>query len=327
MRVHCHAGRVFPPLSIPVGATAHRPEWRALPATIRTTIVKVLGSAVVQAKSQTSGFTPGFASRLWLADGRTVFVKAASSQSEWLVESYALEAKNLELLPAGVPAPRIRRRLDLTDGDTDWLVLIFADVPGHLPSRPWKREEADRVLAAVRALSLALTPAPPRRPPWKAFVAGIFPDPAGFFEQVKAREFLPDIASRLQELGMSAVESVHGDTLIHSDLRDDNVILADTGKVWVCDWNWPTHGPIWVDTLTVTISMVGDGLDGDRILNESGLVASTDVDSIDGILALLLSYCLTADIGSPTDASPFLRTHHAWYAEVIERWLRHRRGW
>ena len=61
---------------------------------------------------------------------------------------------------------------------------------------------------------------------------------------------------------MSAVDSVRGDTLVHSDLRDDNVILADTGEVWVCDWNWPTRGPIWVDTLTVAISMVGDGLDG-----------------------------------------------------------------
>jgi hypothetical protein len=322
--VHCHAGQVLPPLTIPVGATAQRPEWGELPTAIRAAIVKVLGSAVVQAKSQRSGFTPGFASRLWLADGQTIFVKAASSQTKWLVEAYALEATNLELLPPAVRAPRIRRRLDLTDGETDWLVLIFEDVPGHPPTRPWKREEADRVLAAVRAQSIALTPAPPRRPPWRPF---IFPDPPGLFEQVNAQGFLPDIASRLQELGMLAVEGVRGDTLIHSDLRDDNVILADTGVIWVCDWNWPTHGPIWVDTLTVTISMVGDGLDGDRILNESGLVARTDANLIDGVLALLLSYCLTADIGSLKDDSPFLRTHHVWYAEVIERWLRHRRGW
>jgi hypothetical protein len=110
----------------------------------------------------------------------------------------------------------------------------------------------------------------------------------------------PCSVSQLQDLGMSAAESVDGDTLVHSDLRDDNVILADTDEIWVCDWNWPTHGPIWVDTLTVTIGMVGDGLDGDRILNESGLVASTDANLIDGVLALLLSYCMTADTGSPT---------------------------
>ncbi len=293
---------------------------------MRAAVVEGLGSIVVKAESQRSGFTPGFASRLWLADGRTAFVKAANSARSWLVESYALEAANLALLPAVVPAPRIRRRLDLTDGDTGWLVLIFDDVSGRPPSRPWKWEQADRVLAAVRALSVALTPAPRGRP-WNGFVADVFPDPPGLFDPLTVRGLLPDIAGPLRELGMSAVERVRGDTLVHSDLRDDNVILADTGEVWVCDWNWPTSGPIWVDTLTVAISMVGDGLDGDRILSESGLVAQTDADLIDGLLALLLGYCLTAGIDAPPDASPFLQAHRTWYAQVIEGWLRHRRGW
>jgi hypothetical protein len=52
------------------------------------------------------GFTPDFDSRAWLADGRTVFVKAADSGSSWLHESYALEAANLELLPAVMSGPR-----------------------------------------------------------------------------------------------------------------------------------------------------------------------------------------------------------------------------
>ncbi len=317
---------MFQPLSIPVGATAQRPEWSDLPATVRSPVVDVLGSAVVEAESQRSGFTPGFASRLSLADGRTVFVKAANSRSPWLVESYALEAVNLELLPAGIPAPRVRRRLDLTDGDIGWLILIFDDVSGRPPSRPWKWVEAERVLAAVRELSVALTPAPPGRP-WNGFVAEFFPDPPGMFDQIAARGLLPDLAGRVRELGMSAVDSVGGDTLVHSDLRDDNVILTDTGGVWVCDWNWPTRGPIWVDMLTVAIAMVGDGLDGDRILGESGLTADTDANLIDGVLALLLGYWLTAGSETPADSSPFLRTHQTWYARVTEGWLRHRRGW
>lgn len=321
-----HAGCVFQPLSIPVGATAQRPEWGELPAMVRSKVVEVLGSVVVRTESQRSGFTPGFASRLWLADGRTAFVKAANSRRSWLVESYALEAVNLALIPAVVRAPRVRHRLDFTDGDIDWLVLIFDDVSGRPPSRPWSWEEADRVLAAVRGLSVALTPAPPGRP-WKDFIGDVFPDPPGLFDHLTSRALLPDIAGQLRELGMSAVESVCGDTLVHSDLRDDNVILTDTGDVWVCDWNWPTRGPIWVDTLTVAISMVGDGLDGDHILSESGLVADSDADLVDGVLALLLGYCLTAGADVPPDASPFLRTHRTWYARVIEGWLRHRRGW
>jgi hypothetical protein len=153
---------------------------------VRSTVVEVLGSVVVQAESQRSRFTPGFASRLWLADGRTVFVKAANRRRGWLVESYALEAANLELLPAVVSAPRVRRRLDLTDGDTGWLVLIFDDVSGRPPSRPWKWDQTDRVLAAVRELSVALTPAPAGRP-WRGFVGDIFPDPPGLFDQITSR--------------------------------------------------------------------------------------------------------------------------------------------
>jgi hypothetical protein len=204
--------------------------------------------------------------------------------------------------------------------------LIFDDVSGRPPSRPWRADEAGRVLATVRELSVALTPAPPGRP-WKSFVADVFPDPPGLFDRVTARGLLPDITGQLRELGMSVVEGVRGDTLVHSDLRDDNVILTDSGEVWVCDWNWPTRGPIWVDTLTMAISMVGDGLDGDRILGESGLVARTDADLIDGVLALLLGYFLTAGSEAPPGASPFLRTHQTWYARVVEGWLRHRRGW
>src|SRR5688500_3867351 len=63
--VPCHAGRMLQPLSIPVGATAQRPAWGELPTTVRARVVEVLGSIIVQAKSQRSGFTPGFASRLW----------------------------------------------------------------------------------------------------------------------------------------------------------------------------------------------------------------------------------------------------------------------
>ena len=41
-----------------------------------------LGSPVVHAESQGSGFTPGFASRLTAADGARLFVKAASKQAQ-----------------------------------------------------------------------------------------------------------------------------------------------------------------------------------------------------------------------------------------------------
>ena len=115
--------------------------------------------------------------------------------------------------------------------------------------------------------------------------------------------------------------------MVHSDLRDDNVIIAPTGKVWVCDWNWPTRGPVWMDTLTVAISMYGDGLDADRLLADSGLLDDDDRDAVDGALALLLIFFLIQRGAAPSEASPYLRLHQRWYADVVKQWLADRRGW
>ena len=322
----CHAGGMREPLDVPFGATAQRPDWADLPPSVRSRIVAALGSAVVSADSQRSGFTPGFASRLRLADGRTVFAKAADSGHPWLVNAYALEAKNLALLPASVPAPRVRARLDITGPDANWLVLILDDVPGRPPARPWQTEEAARVLTAVESLSRALTPAPPGHQ-WSRFVDAIFPDPTVSFDLLATRGSLPDILEPMRALGFAAIENARGDTLVHSDLRDDNIILDKGDRVWICDWNMPTSGPIWVDTLTVLISMVGDGLDGERLIGESNLFTDVDPDLVDGLLALLVGYFLTAELDPLPDASPYLRAAQGWYAHVVEEWLRRRRHW
>ena len=120
-----------------------------------------LGSTVVAAVSQCSGFTPGFASRLRLTDGRRVFVKAVSDEQDWLLTCYREEAAKLAVLPATVPAPRIQLVIDeLIDG-RQWLFLVFDDIDGRPPERPWRLAEARAGLAAATRISHALTPAPP----------------------------------------------------------------------------------------------------------------------------------------------------------------------
>lgn len=314
------------PIRLPVGETAVRPAWSELPAVVRDGIEELVGSPVVSTTSQRSGFTPGFASRLLLADGRRLFVKAASPVHVWLQDSYRLEADRLAVLPAAVPAPRARYRAAIADGPGEWVVVIFDDVEGRPPRRPWSTGEADRVLAAVRHLSLALTPAPDGVD-WADFTDEFFSDLEDRRDRIEESALHPSARREVEELVASAPHGCRGDTLVHSDLRDDNVIIAPNGEVWVCDWNWPTRGPVWMDTLTVAISMYGDGLDADRLLDESGLLDGVDHDAVDGALALLLTYFLIAHTEPPPDASPYLRVHQRWYAEVVKRWLGERRGW
>ncbi|MCW2803120.1 MAG: aminoglycoside phosphotransferase family protein [Propionibacteriaceae bacterium] len=313
------------PLTVPTAATAQRPRWAELPVEVRERIEAVVGSPVRTAVSQGSGYTPGFASRLRLADGRGVFVKAASSDRGWLVEAYRTEAQRLELLPLAVPAPRLQHLVEIATRHGSWLVLIFDDVGGRPPRRPWLAAEADLVLAAVRDLSVALTPAPAGHR-WERFVQEFFTRTNVYFDRIAELGSLPDIGDQTRSLALAGLE-LEGVTLVHSDLRDDNILIDMSGRVWVCDWNFPTRGPIWADTLTVAIAMHGDGLNGDDLLARSGLVSPADEEMIDGVLALLLGYFYFSSSEAAPDGSPFLRAHQAWYARVAEDWLRQRRGW
>ena len=106
-RVVTRDGRV-----VSVRATARRPHWGDLPASAREVIAVRLGSEVTSTSSTGIGFTPGFASRLDLADGRRVFVKAASdaddARSGWaLSEAYREEIRKLRALPSDLPAPAL----------------------------------------------------------------------------------------------------------------------------------------------------------------------------------------------------------------------------
>ena len=112
---------------------------------------------MVDAASQGGGFTPGFASVLTCADGSRHFVKAASTKAQKLFAgSYREEARKLQALPPGVPAPRLLWLLD-----DDWVVLGIEYVEGRTPRRPWRQAELDACLDALELVARELTPSPP----------------------------------------------------------------------------------------------------------------------------------------------------------------------
>jgi Phosphotransferase enzyme family len=292
---------------------------------VRARLEERLAARVVEARTQGSGFTPGFASRLRLADGHCVFVKAANDRLPWLVESYREEAAKLSLLPATVPAPRLQQVIDEPLEDTGWVLLVFDDVEGRPPDRPWSLADARSALRTATALAEALTP-PPTGWPWGTLADVIFDDPpdwAGLAERPEWSAHLGDLA----ELADRRTELLAGNTLGHSDLRDDNLILTADGTYWICDWNWPTVGPRWADAVTLAISMYGDGLDAEALLAETGLVGEDDREAVDCLLAALTGFFLLWSVKPFSPTSPYLRAHQVWYAEVTGTWLKERRGW
>ena len=218
-----------------------------------------------------------------------------------------------------------RSVVDREVDDTEWIVLVFDDVTGRPPLRPWRLEEAERVLERVAEMSSDLTPAPSGSTPWVTFAEEFAASPEEW-TAVIAEGLVPEPALAGAVLAAAAPVLCVGDTLCHADLRDDNVILDATG-VWVCDWNYPIVGPRWMDTVCLMMAMSGDGLDTETLLDGSPLVTPDDREAIDSFLAVLVGYFAVASRRPAEPTSPYLRIHQAWYAEVTLDWLSRRRGW
>ena len=310
--------------TLPYGATALRPHWPDLPEPVRARIEERLGDGVVAVASQGSGFTHGFASRLVYGRGRRAFVKAASDRtSPAIADCYRAEARVVPTLPAGVPAPPLRWTVE----EAGWVILCFDDVPGRPPRRPWRPEELTQVLTALTPMAEALTPGPPGllvpdARDWLSADFGYWGELADDTEPGESRR-IADLAA----LEAEALDAIAGTSVIHCDLRDDNVILGDDGRVWVCDWNWPSRGASWFDLLTVLLSAVVDGYDADALFAAHPLGADVDPDALDAALAGLGGYFVRASQSGPVTTSPHLRTHQSWYAEATMCWLARRQGW
>jgi Phosphotransferase enzyme family len=328
-------------LSIPHGSTAVRPDWSDLPDDLRTRIEERLGGQVTAVASQGSGFTPGFASRLLYAEGRCAFVKAASSEvNPVIADSYRAEGRIVPMLPAHVPAPTLRWTLD----EAGWVVLCFDDVPGRPPARPWRPDELTSVLTALEPMAEALSPGPAGLVVpylrewigeefgyWRRLVDGdsasgdtssATPSAAG-----NAGPSTTGPLAELARLDDLAAAALDGDAVVHCDLRDDNVIIGDDAKVWVCDWNWPSRGAPWVDLLTILISARSDGYDADALFAAHPLGSDVDGEAVDAALAGLGGFFTRASLEPEVAGSPYLRSHQALYAQATLSWLAVRRGW
>ena len=304
---------------LPHGHTALRLTWKFLPPDVRALVESHLGGPVVEAVSQDSGFTPGFASVLTTAAGERAFVKAASKQAQTaFAAAYTEEARKLEILGDTIPTPR----LEWFHEDDTWVVLGFEAVDARQPRRPWRPAELDRALDLAEAIADAT-----RDVPASLELNSIVDD---LPELVTGWDAAPeDWPHRAEAARLAkALPGLPGsDRFVHCDLRDDNILFATDGRALACDWNWPALGPAWLDLVVLLISAHGDGLEVDPLLAERDLTRGVDPEQIDVWLAAYCGFMLTSRIRPVPPSSPYLRAHANWCAEAAWSWLAQRRAW
>nr|MDT0660147.1 phosphotransferase [Micromonospora sp. DSM 115978] len=308
-----------------VDASGVRIGWRDLPAPTRDAIERIIGDRVVEAISQPGGFSPGTADRVRTATGRRAFVKAVSpAQNVDSATMYRREARITAALPDGVPAPRL---LGFHD-DGYWVALILQDVPGRLPATPWRPDELATVLATLDDLAERLTPAtvpdlPTAAERLSVDFAGwrrIGTDPPTGLDPWVAGHL--DDLCRLADRGLDALA---GDTLVHTDIRADNLLIGAGGTVTVVDWPWACVGPAWLDTLLLLINV---RLYGQRrvehLLAARPQTAGVDPADLTAVLAGMAGFFADGARRPPPPGLPTLRAFQRAQADVTLSWLRER---
>jgi Phosphotransferase enzyme family len=201
---------------------------------------RLLGSAVVASWPVDRGYTSALRRVVGLADGRTAFVKVATSPEidGWLHDEWRVYSK--------LEAPFLPAVLGWDAGPPATLVLEDLSHAEWPP--PWDKSRIDRVLATLA--TVASTPPPPGLGPVSddALLTGwgrVIDGPAHFRSLGLASSRW--IERCLPELRGAEVDApMAGNALLHLDVRSDNLCFAGERTLLV-DWNRAVLGNPAVD--------------------------------------------------------------------------------
>jgi hypothetical protein len=280
---------------------------------------------VVEASTQRGGFSPGLASRLLLADGRRVFMKAVSEVANADTPGmHRREANIVAALPVSAPVPRLLWSFD----EGGWVALCFEDVDGRHPHQPWTDADLGRVVLALKAMSAALTPSPIEVAETAA--AALRDEINGWGRALARREthldrWCLDHLEQLAALESEAPAAVVGETLLHFDTRADNLLITGE-RVYVVDWPWARTGAAWFDWLAMAPSVAMQGGPEPKDFMSRFDLRGVPKIAIDAALCSLAGYFVVRALDPPPPGIPTVRAFQAAQGEVAVSWLRSRLG-
>lgn len=315
----------------PVPTMGIRAAWAEMPERVRRAIETWAGAPVIAAESQAGGFSPSVAAILRSEDGRSFFVKAAAMELNPDTPGFhRREAVIAAALPAEAPVPRLLWTYD--EGKDGWIVLVYEAIAGRNPRTPWQSVELDRVVESLITLSEALTPSPiPEEIAGRARRTSLFAHPKWPLMKRYPPEGLDAWSirniDRLVALDERAYEAIDGESLIHIDLRADNMLITDRG-VMIVDWPHARIGAPWVDMLGMAPSVaLQGGPQPDEFLFRHPAARAADPTDIDAAIAALAGYFTYQSFQAPPTGIPTVRAFQRAQGEIARAWLAKRTGW
>jgi Phosphotransferase enzyme family len=310
-----------------MNAQGTRLRWEALPSDVRARVASHLGSPVVHAESQVGGFSPGVAARCALADGRRCFIKAVSPEQN--IDSprmYREEAAVSARLPAYLPVPRLEAVID----DGHWIVLVFEEDVGSPPPLPWTLSALATMFSALDALNMALTPSPIDGLPT---VAQRHVDVFGHLRRLAGGDSAIDRVDEwtrrhvefLADLEAEWEAAAVGTSLLHCDVRADNLLVRPDGTIVFVDWPHASVGAAWIDKLFFMPSI---GLHGGpspiEVENQLEPFVDADPDAINRVLVAMTGYFSVHGTDPDPPGLPTVRAFQRAQGAISRAWLAHR---
>lgn len=306
-------------------AAGVRLGWDDLPEPIRTGIADRLGGVVTTVRSQPGGFSPGLAALIETASGERAFVKAASPEPNPTSAAFhRREAVVAAALPSAAPTSRLRWVWD--PGPDGWVVLAFEAIDGRSPVTPWRPDDLELVLTGLDRLLASLTPSPV-----PAEVVGSIADWGGLaggwwrraalFQPEGLDDWSVRHAAALADLERAAPQVAMGETLLHLDLRADNMLLTADGVRFV-DWPHARLGAAWVDLafLAPSVAMQGGPKPEDLMARLTG-PRRPDDEALTAVVAAIAGFFTIQAVAPPPPGLPTLRAFQAAQGAVARAWL------
>lgn len=318
-------------MTSPPRATGKRLHWDELPEAVRARIEDRFGP-VVSAETMTGGFSPGLAARLHLANGEIVFAKAVSgAQNEMAPSFHRREIRVASQLPPEAPVPRLLWSW-ADDDAAGWVALVYENIVGRPPAQPWEPAEFDLVVAALNELSRDLTPSPVDAEALGGRGTGLPISGLNWFRMrneglVHPDPWVMENLNALVALEERVPEIRPGTTLLHMDLRGDNMLMTANGVV-IVDWPHAAIGPGWLDGAFFAPSVAMEGgpppEDLVQLLDAMREADPTELTiGIAEIAGFFTYHGLLPDVPS----LPGLREFQEAQGVVARRWLAGRPDW